>query len=451
MTFLAPGFLLAAAAIAGLTVALHFVVTRQPPSASLPTARFIPATSATIVTAARRPDDLLLLLVRVAVIALVGAAFARPHLAPHRSPVVRIVVADRSRDVADIGSVRDSVRRLLRDGDVLVVFDSTAHLVPSAHAIDTVMSLHRRGGRGSVSSALIVARRTASDWQDRADSLELDLVSPLAGDEIDASTPAVRALWGGRIRVVPVIAARDSVTPSTITVRGASDDPLRVAGPVAAHGLRGTSGAADTTDVRLVRDQATAADSAWTRSGHDRVLVVWPAVGRTLPWTPRQPVDTVGAVVVFRPTAGAVVAAFPRVWRLDGGVGVQVRARWIDGEPAIVEHALGFGCVRNVAIGVPAAGDLVFRPEMARLIATVLRPCGEAWEPVLPTEPSDVTMLQGAGSLLATRDIEPAQGADAPIVPWVFAGALLLVAVEVLARGRRPRRATPPLAPAGHA
>jgi hypothetical protein len=458
MTFLAPGFLLAAAAAAAVTVGLHFLVTRQPPSASLPTARFIPVASTTIVAAARRPRDLLLLLVRVAAFGLVGMAFARPQLTSHRSPVMRIVVADRSRDVADIHSVRDSVRRLLRAGDMLVVFDSAAHAVPPAHAMDTAASLQRMAVRGTLSSALIVARREASRWRGRADSLELDLVSPLADDELDAGTPAVRALWGGRVRVVRMVSARGSIAPPMLTLRGPPDDPLRVAAPFRTGASEGPPIVADArapalaTDVRVVRDQPTAADSTWTRIGHGHTLVVWPAMGATAPWPFRRPADTVAAVVVFRPAAVVVVAAFSRTWRL--GAGAHVSARWVDGDPAAVEHTLGAGCVRDVAIGVPTSGDLVLRPEFARLVATLVRPCGDTTDAAIPASPSDVAMLAGTGRLFATGAIETSAGVDDPIVPWLLGAALLLVAVEVLARRGRSRQAAlsgPAIALAGPA
>lgn len=457
MTFLAPGFLLAAAAVAALTVGLHFLVTRQPPSASLPTARFIPETSTTIVAAARRPHDLLLLLVRVAVIGLVGTAFARPHLAPRRSSVVRIVVADHSRDVADIQSVRDSVRRLLRAGDVLVVFDSAAHTVPPAQAPDTVATLQRTTVRGILSSALIVARREASRSRGRTDSLELDLVSPLADAELDAGTSAIRALWGGRIRVVRVVTARGPIGRPALTLRAAPDDPIRVAAPFRTRGAEGPNTVTDASagarapDVRVVRDRPTGADSAWTRVGGGHTLVVWPAMGVTASWPARRPADTVAAVVVFRPATVAVVAAFPRTWRLDATAGARVRARWLDGEPAAVEHTLGAGCVRDVAIGVPTSGDLVLRPDFARLVSMVVRPCGDAWDPAMPASPGDVAMLAGEGPLVATGSIASPTDEDEPLVPWLFAAALVLLAVETLARWGRPRLVALPIALAGPA
>ena len=69
--------------------------------------------------------DVLLLLLRVLAIMLLGVAVAGPLFAAGRR-VTRIVIADRSRAVANIAAVRDSVRAYLRAGDELIVFDSSA-------------------------------------------------------------------------------------------------------------------------------------------------------------------------------------------------------------------------------------------------------------------------------------------------------------------------------------
>ncbi len=57
MMFLAPLFLVAAFAAAGVVVALHFLVTRPPPLVPLPTARFIPPASVIVTSLTRRPES----------------------------------------------------------------------------------------------------------------------------------------------------------------------------------------------------------------------------------------------------------------------------------------------------------------------------------------------------------------------------------------------------------
>ena len=279
MTWLTPGFLIAAAAAAAVVVGLHFIASRLPPSASLPTARFVPLGPATIVAAAKTPRDVGLLAWRVAAVLLAGAAFARPRVEPTRVAERRVVLADRSREVADVAEVRDSVRRLLRPGDLLVVFDSVARVVPA----DSVETLARSPAPGALSTALIAARRAAAEWHEGGDSIDLELVSPLTTAEADAATPAIRALWPGRLGVVRVALRPDPAGPMLVTLRAAGDDPLSATAALrTAHQAHHAGDASsDAAAVRLVRDGATAADSAWTRDGHGRVLIVWPAIPAT--------------------------------------------------------------------------------------------------------------------------------------------------------------------------
>src|SRR5580698_11129312 len=82
VSFLAPAYLIAGLGVAGAVLGLHFIVMRQPPSEMLPTARFIPLRPAQARTVERRPDDVPLLLARLAAIVLLGAAFARPIQRP---------------------------------------------------------------------------------------------------------------------------------------------------------------------------------------------------------------------------------------------------------------------------------------------------------------------------------------------------------------------------------
>jgi hypothetical protein len=449
VTLLAPGYLVAAAVAAGIALGIHLLVTRHGPSAVLPTARFIPAGSASIVTVARRPRDIVVLLLRVATLALVGLAFARPNITSHRHGTVRIVLADRSSDAGDIAQVRDSVRHLLRDGDALVVFDSAAHVVPPGGAVSAAASLERATVGGSLSSALIVARRQASRLRTAADSIEMDLVSPITGDELDGATAAIRKLWGGRIRVVRVAAAHDSGAPPKVAVRAPAGDPLWDAAPVrqrmigANHTAELAGAPAATPGVRIVRDGPAPEDSAWARTGQGRVLVVWPGAGNAPGWLTRRPIDTVGAVLAFRPGPVAVVASFARPWRLDASIG-RVRARWLDGEPAVVEHAAGDGCIRDVAIPVPVSGDLVLRPEFGDLVATLLRPCGDAWRAVAPVAESGMAMIAGSGPLMASDSVTAASG-DEPLVPWLASAALVLLIVEAFVRRDRVQSSAMPV------
>ena len=179
MTFLSPGFLFAALGVAAAVVALHFIVTRQPRAGVLPTARFIPNLPATATARAKRPTDLLLMLLRVLLVLAVGAALARPVLKPSRGADARVILVDVSRASRSALGLRDSVRSVYRDQDAVVLFDSAARTVV-ANIGDSIAALTASTHKGSMSAALIAAMRTAISIRDRADSLELVIVSPFA-------------------------------------------------------------------------------------------------------------------------------------------------------------------------------------------------------------------------------------------------------------------------------
>jgi hypothetical protein len=397
VTLLAPAYFFAALFVAAGAVGLHFLVTRQPPSEPLPTVRFVPPARVDVTTLTRKPEDLLLLLVRVLLVLLAGAAFARPVLV-RRRPVARVILADYSTAVADTADVADSVRRIAADGDAVVPF------------------------RGTLSSALISGMRSGAALRTAADSLELVIVSPFARGQLDGATPAIRARWPGRIRLVAVEGRkREPASRTGVTVRGAADDALAVA--VAAAGLsRGDS------SVRVVRDGMTAADSALATGGG--TLVRWPASGGIEGWHAREKPDTAGAVVVGDV---AVVYPFPRRWHTDSAdtAGVVV-ARWVDGAPAAVERRHGTGCIRDVSILVPPRGDLILRSDFARLLGVLISPCGAARRPA--GAPPNLALLAGSGPLASWADVPAPEIVRTPLVPWLLAAALLLALLELRVR-----------------
>lgn len=433
MSFLFPGFLLAAGAMAAGAVLLHFIVTREPDQLELPTARFAP--ERTIQARARRlePRDLLLLAIRVALVLAVGAALAGPLLAPPRRDLVRIVMLDRSRAVLNPAEAADSARALLRPGDGLILFDSAATLVETGSS-DSLAGLARSPAAGRISTALIAALRTASRIRERADSIELVLVSPLVGEAVDAATDSIRALWPAGIRLVAVAPSSASPRPM-VTLESDPGDPLAIALPP--PGGTGAEGA-----VRVLRRPATSGDSAWGNQP-GRVLVVWPADSVVAPgWTALAP-DTTGAVM-----AGDVVVVAPFVRRasragdLEASRAAQRRgdlvvARWVDGEPAAVESPLGQGCIRSVAIPVPAAGDLVLDPRFAKLVSVLTQACGGAAD-FRPLEPARRAGLAGQEPVLraAAAGLAPAERMTTPWSKWLLLAALLLLGLEAAARRR---------------
>src|SRR5687768_10484541 len=203
MTFLAPGFLFASLAVAAAIVALHFIVTRQPRAGILPTARFVPDTRATTIAPAKRPSDLLLMLLRMLVVLAAGTALAKPVLTPSRGAEARVILVDVSRSARDSMAIRDSVHAYYRSGDAVVAFDSSTRLL-AGNVADTLGALSPTSKRGNLSAALIAALRAGSSLRDRADSLELVILSPFAREELDAATDSIRTLWPGKAKLVRV-------------------------------------------------------------------------------------------------------------------------------------------------------------------------------------------------------------------------------------------------------
>ena len=427
MSFLFPGFLAAAGAIAAGAVLLHLIVTREPNLFPLPTARFAPERAIHARTRALEPRDLLLLAVRVALVLAVGAALARPILTPARRPLIKLVLVDRSRAAASAGETADSARAVLGNGDLLVLFDSAATLVEHGTA-DTLARLSVVPVAGRLSTGLIAALRAASRLREAADSIELVVISPLLGEEVDAATDSLRALWPAGIRLVLTTAAPEARVPAVELVTGA-DDPLRLALP-APSGAEG--------DVRIVRKPATTADSTWAmRDG--RVLVVWPRSGEAPDGWHTMAADTAGAVAA---EGVVVVAPFVRTLRWRGGSAavptpVSVVARWVDGDPAAIEAPHGAGCIRSVTIGVPAKGDLVLGRRFADLVASLVGRCGGAVQRA-PLGSAARARLSGEPATARAPAIGfPApRTAASPLARWLLLTALLLAGVEMLARRR---------------
>lgn len=382
VTFLHPGFLYTAAGASAVVVALHFLVAEQPRAGVLPTVRFFPDVEVRSTTLAVSLSDLLLLLVRVLTLMLIGAAFAQPHLKPSRSAILRIVAVDVSRDVAKMDELRDSAKKYLAGSHAAILFDSTAAETTAKGATDSISVLYPVTGgrrRGALSSALIVALRASSRMSERADSIELVLISPLASEEGDGATLAIRALWPGGITVVRVAAARDT----------------------------------------LPRARAAA--------------VEWADSSATSGWVVRAKPDTIGAV---RFDGGVLVYPFIRRWKLaPSDASERVTARWADGEPAMIERGSPAGCIRSISVPIPAAGDAILRPSFARFFARLSAPCISSadYSPLLP---GVIAAIQGPAHLAPTSSIRPQAAHATPLVWWLLGGALLLALIELPLRTR---------------
>jgi hypothetical protein len=319
--------------------------------------------------------------------------------------------------------VRDSVRRRASAGDRLLEFDSAAARAVPIEAID---SIRRSSARGSLSAALAAATRVGVIESADADSLEIVVVSPLAREELDDATLRIRAAWPGRIRIVPVRAAVAADTsPLTIDVGTNREDAV-------AAGFSLTGASAARGSARLVRGRISPADSEWARTlGH--VLLRWPASDADADWPRRATGDAIGGVA----SGDAIlVGRFPRPWMLEG---IAI-ARWADGEPAVVEHAIGEGCIRDIGILIDDASDLTLRPQFRRFAMTLLAPCGGVRD-FTPLEAAVRTPLAGSGPLAPLVSLRDEATTMSPWSPWLFALAALLLTGELAYRRAGARAA----------
>jgi len=383
-------------------VLLHLIARRRPAAWLLPTARFIPDRQTEVSRAVSRPHDLLLLALRALLLLCVGAAFAQPMFDRARARRARVLLLDQSAAVADSTALRRLAASLASEGIPLIT-------IPFGGARNDMSA-----SVGSLTAALIAARRQASALHERADSVELVLLSPILDSQLDSATLAVRALWPGVLRIERVAPRADSA-PTALLERSISlADPLGPA--LATMRVR-----ADPRAVRLLRGgRARAADSAFARAGG--TVVTWDSTSARL--------RAEGLVL------GDDVTVAPLGRRPVPGVGM-VRARWADGVPAAVETRLGAGCLRDVGIIAPAAGDVALRPVFQRMARELAGPCRHSEPPGALADSATVMRLAGGGGLASAAALAGRTRTASPFTSWLLGIALACALLELLLRGRR--------------
>lgn len=387
-------------------LAVHLLSWRRPQPRWLPTARFVPAAAQRALSRRLRPSDLRLLALRLLAVFSIGLAVAGPSFTVRQPGIARVILADRSRAVASVAGVRDSVARLAEGAATarVIVFDSLPWGASDAAWRDSSGSTQR----GNLDAALIVGIREAVALRSRFDSVEVVVVSPVTAEEVSEGTARIVAAYGRPVRHVPV-QSRPASTPPVLTSGAwpAATDPVGAA-------LRLTTGTRPSW-LRVVRGAPSAADSAHATGG-----------GLVLYW-PEAPSARLADDGVLS-TSGAVVGAFARV---SAPAGMPV-AWWSDGQPAAAEEPLGAGCVRHVAIGLAVSGDVVLRPAFQRLVRDLARPCG--WHDARVLGSSELGWLTpSAGALAPVRRA----GMTAPLTRRLLLGlALLALAAEWWLRRR---------------
>lgn len=399
MMFLAPGYFIAACVVAAAVVALHFLETRDPRTSVFPTVRFVPQAQVRSFAPVLRLTDVLLLLLRVAIVLLLGAALAQPHVPLISKEVARIVVVDVSRAVKKDDSWRALVREQAADAAAIVTFGATAREI-RLQQLETMLgspatSAESAQERGSLSAGLIASLRAASRLRDRAESVELLLVSPLVEEELDEATLRIRALW-----------------PGGMTIRRVAAAPAQ---------------------APLGESEATVPQVEWAEAGDSAF------------WVARSRSDTIGGV---RAGDATLIHSFERRWQLKQPLEANTRviARWIDGEPAAIEQTTGAQnpCVRSIAFFLPRVGDAGLRPDFVRFVRGLEAPCGESRDPT-PLGTQLVAALEGTENPALSASVAAPVRQMTPPVPWLLLAALALLALEYPVRKlSRPR---PPAAP----
>jgi len=171
----------------------------------------------------------------------------------------------------------------------------------------------------------------------------------------------------------------------------------------------------------------------WASTG-SRVVVLWPVQERPRLAVQRRPAGESGGLIAHDTR---VVSAFDRRWKFspDSLRDARVVARWVDGEPAVVEKQLGQGCLRSVGIPVASAGDLVLRPEFVKLVEVISAPCGELFSGLVAGAPQVATLV-GTGGLAPADAFAARQDVDSPLAPWLFGLALAAALAELVVRRR---------------
>lgn len=424
LSFFAPGYIITAVAAAAALVASHFIVRRTPRAIAFPTARFVPDAAVLTTGWARAAEDLAALVMRVLTVLLAGLALAGPYLQDRSVGTARVIVVDGSRAVADTGEVRDSVAAVTREGDIIVGYASSA-AVDIAGARGTTGSALRE--RGSLTAALVAATRAASALRDRADSIELVVVSTFAREQLDAATERVRREWPGRARLMPVSSRMVADTLRAPALAGEEGDLLAVA--------LASARARTSADVRIARGVLTGHDSAWIAAATGRVLVHWPGEVAPAGFIRRNERAPAHALLT---ESASMIAPFEREWRYVPAISARPVAWWIDGDVAAAETAHANGCIRSVAVPVSAAGDFVLRPDFHSVLRDLVQPCGGARQyAALP--PSALAMLRGPPAAAQATAFAAREGDTSRLAMWPLLAALACALLELAVRGTRTK------------
>lgn len=472
ITFGAPAFLLAGGLAALVPLALHLIRRRPPSRAALPTARFLSPDPRTAVRVGR-PTDPLLLALRMLLLVLAAAAFARPVWRPAARGTAPVVLLDRGAAMAGgdawpraVAAAR--LRLLGPRGEalgVLVLFDSAATVLPPSHVTAArfdSLAAARPGGSASSDAVALRAITRAAGVLPEADSMQVTLVTRPRSDGWSAGLGALRrAAWPGAIELVELPGldpGDDEVAAGNVRAKEAiylADAPgglsfVRPALEAAGWRVRVMPSSTDAVPdgARLIVvgravPAGFAASLGRAAGAGTTVLVAAPAAGSLrgiVPWAGAMRADSGGGGMWL--ASGAHVSGAAVRVSGDAARGASVIASWDDGRPAAAARRLGRGCAVFAATDLER-GEMTLDPGYPRLLDGLARGCepADASSSISRTAPLDAgakAVLRGTGPRVVAARTVPGWGGGVPLGRWVLGAALLAALAETFfAYGRK--------------
>lgn len=463
IALLAPGFLLAGVAAAMVPLVLHMLARTPPDRKPLPTARFLTPDRRTRLRL-RPPAQRWLLALRMVLLVLLGAAFARPEWRPARDGDQDIVLLDAGAAMAPAwdAAVDAAAARLGPNGGggSLVVFDSTAMIfhTPTAALFDSLRAAPPTGAEADYLAAIRGLRAAAAALD--ADSVTAALITrPRWGAWSPALPPVRAAAWPAALELIDPGVARteDAARPAAAEVPGGATQHaprvVRILAP-SDHALRpylraalGALGhqVADDAEEASPDDVAVAvgAPAGAGRAAAARTVIHLGTAGDAPPATAwdgsTAPVGETGRIVL---PDGVVLPGWRRLPGRPAGT-ARVLAVWDDGRPAAAATRTDRGCVAYLAAEptpVAAAAD----PAFPGLLAALLAGCegDAASEPRVDETPLDdgaIAVLRGVGMPAGVRLADMGTVPARSLARIVLALVLLVALVETAVAYVRPR------------
>jgi len=457
-----PGVLLLGTLLALVPVYLHLLAPRPPERRPLPTARFLTPDPRTRVQVVRRPQDPLLLALRVLLLLLLAAGLADPRWFPPREGTLRVVLLDAGVGMA--GGWEEGVgeaRRLLEEvgGEGRLVLFHREWARPAAGGGPAFWDSLAAAGPGAEESLYVAglrAIRGVSEAEPRADSVAVWLVTRPRWEAWTHGLPGLREpMYAGGItleavgegespRSLPATRPSAAVTPEaegappflTASLEVLGREVLRgVEAPLPGPGLRVMAGVPEVEVLETLLAGVRRGDTLVMEVGSGgegsgelpREGWVWSA-----PSSSRAPRHLLLPGGVVLPPPGARNPGMP-------GPGARILAAWEDGDPAAAAVPLGEGCLVSVAFPL-VEGDLPADPGYPLLMVALAAGCAGPPGGVGsgPLDRSARSVLTGEARGLPPVVATPGGSGGAPLGGVFLLGAFLVALLEgwMVYRGR---------------